>query len=223
MTEGNAEVSRRGFLRAASAGAAATAVTGVASGAEDGGGGEPDFGGYLDDVGNFDGVVDETGAGEVTVEVGTEANGGAFGFGPAAVHVDAGTTVMWDWTGNGGGHNVVAEDGAFDSGTAVAEAGVNFEHTFEEDGVYNYYCNPHKGLGMKGSIVVGSDYPTTGGGGGGGEGGGGSTPINPEHMGVPFQAHLVGLSTVLAILATLVFTFYSLKYGESPNTKGGNN
>jgi hypothetical protein len=70
---------------------------------------------------------------------------------------------------------------------------------------------------MKGSVVVGSDYPTAGGGDGGGV-----TPLNPEHMGVPFQAHFVGLATILAILSSLVFTFYLLKYGESSHTKGGN-
>jgi len=30
------------------------------------------------------------------------------------------------------------------------------------DGIYNYLCRPHQGLGMKGSIIVGDDYPTTG-------------------------------------------------------------
>jgi hypothetical protein len=68
---------------------------------------------------------------------------------------------------------------------------------------------------MKGAVVVGSDYPGAGGGGA-------STPIDPEHMGVPFQAHFVGLATILALCVSLVFTFYLLKYGESAHTKGGN-
>jgi len=74
---------------------------------------------------------------------------------------------------------------------------------------------------MKGAVVVGSDYPTTGGGG---DGGGGEAPaeVDPEHMGVPFQAHFVGMATLLAILMSLLFTFYTLKYGESAHTKGGN-
>ncbi|MDG5776469.1 halocyanin domain-containing protein, partial [Haloarculaceae archaeon H-GB1-1] len=162
-------------------------------------------------------VEDLTGESEVTVTVGAEGNGGAFAFDPPAIHVDSGTTVKWEWTGNGGGHNVIAEDGTFDSGTAVADAGVNFEYTFESDGIYNYYCQPHKSLGMKASVVVGSDYPTAGGGGGGE-----STPVNPEHMGVPFQPHFVGIATVVMMFASLMFTFFLLKYGESPNTKGGN-
>jgi hypothetical protein len=42
-------------------------------------------------------------------------------------------------------------------------------------------------------------------------------------MGVPFQAHFVGIATILAVTLSLVFTFSLLKYGESANTKGGNN
>ncbi len=121
--------------------------------------GAPDFGGYLDDANNYDGAVaDETGQQVVTVAVGAGDVGLAFG--PAAVHVDNGATVTWEWTGEGGAHNVVAEDGTFDSGTPVAEAGVHFEHTFERDGIYLYYCAPHKASGKLGAVVVGTDYPT---------------------------------------------------------------
>lgn len=123
----------------------------------------PDFDGYLSDVGNYDGTVtDLTGRDTITVEVGVTGNGGSFAFGPPAVHVDNGTEVLFKWTGEGGGHTVVSEgDGPLDSGDAVAELGVNYEYTFETDGIYNYYCAPHEALGMRGSIVVGTDYPTT--------------------------------------------------------------
>ncbi|WP_435064296.1 halocyanin domain-containing protein [Halobaculum sp. EA56] len=121
---------------------------------DDGGSGSTEsFDGWFDNVDNYDGVVDETGAGEVTVEVGVEANGGNFGFGPAAVRVSAGTTVVWEWTGNGGSHNVVAEDGSFES-ELVGEAGHTFSHTFEEAGTTKYACTPHKAMGMKGVVVV---------------------------------------------------------------------
>jgi halocyanin-like protein len=236
-------MNRRDFLQTAGgvAGATATATaaagsataqettdgggTTTASGTTAGGGTTPsgdaptpDLGGYLDDVGNYDGTIaDRRGQGTVTVQVGTEGNGGNFAFSPPAIHVANGTTVQFEWTGEGGGHNVVAESEAFNSGSTVAEAGINFEHTFNEDGVYQYFCNPHKANGMKGVVVVGTDYPTVA------AGGGGAVEQDPEHMGVPFQAHFVGLSTVLAILASLIFTFFLLKYGESPNTKGGNN
>jgi halocyanin-like protein len=109
---------------------------------------------YLSGVGNFDGnVQDKTDQGEVTIEVGVEANGGNFGYSPAAVRISTGTTVVWEWTGKGGSHDVVAEDEGFQS-DLVAEAGHTFEHTFESEGIRKYYCTPHKSLGMKGVILA---------------------------------------------------------------------
>jgi len=110
---------------------------------------------YLSDVGNYDGTVaDMTGQDEIAVDVGAEGNGGGFAFAPPAVRVDAGTTVVWEWTGEGGLHNVVAEDGTFDSGEPVADPDAIFEFTLSESGTYLYFCEPHKSLGMKGGVVV---------------------------------------------------------------------
>jgi halocyanin-like protein len=164
--------------------------------------GQPDFGGYLGDVGNFDGtVVDARGQEEATVEVGVEANGGNLGFGPPAVHVDNGATVVWRWTGEGGAHNVVDEGGAFES-ELTAEGGFSFEHTFDEDGVYNYFCQPHQSLGMKGSVVVGSDFPSTGGGGG---------SVGPS--GLPNTAKTLSVATVFVLVATLGLAYVFIKFG----------
>ena len=144
----DADVTRRRLLQGA-AGLTVAAAARPAVAQSDG----PDFGGWFDNVGNYDGVVDETGSDEVTVSVGAEANGGAFGFDPAAVEVSPGTTVVWEWTGSGGSHNVVAEDGTFES-ELTKESGHTFEYTFEEPGTYDYYCIPHKSVGMVGRIVV---------------------------------------------------------------------
>jgi len=221
-------MNRRDFIRtaggAAGGVAAVSASTGTAAASEEGGGGgggtQPDFGGYLDNVSNFSGVEDATGQDEVTVEVGVDNGGQPYGFGPAAVHIDTGTTVIWEWTGEGGGHNVVAEDDTFNSGSPVPAEGTTYEYTFEEGGIYNYFCSPHKSLDMKGSVVVGTageDYETVQ------VGGGDSGPnTDPEHMGIPFQAHFVGIATMLMMVVSLVFTFFLLKYGESPHVKGGN-
>jgi halocyanin-like protein len=141
---------------AAGATAAVAAGSGVA-GAQEGGGDGVDFDGWFDDVSNFDGVVDRRGQSEVTVEVGAEGNDGNFAFGPAAIRVDPGTTVVWEWTGAGGGHNVVAEEGtdySYES-ELVSEEGFTFEHTFEQEGISKYFCVPHRSLGMKGAVVVG--------------------------------------------------------------------
>jgi halocyanin-like protein len=217
-------MNRRTFLKTAggAAGGAAAMSTGAApasaasettegGGGGGGGGGEPDLGGYLDGANNFSGsVVDKTGQDEVVVKVGAA---GGLAYGPAAVHVDNGAKVVWEWTGEGGAHNVVEEEEAFNSGSTQSSG--TFEHTFESDGIYKYFCVPHKGSGMKGAIVVGTDYPT--------KAAGGSTPLEPSHMGSSIREHYVGFAVVLAISISLVFTFFLLKYGESAHTSGGNN
>lgn len=124
-----------------------------------GGSSEPEFDQaavdeYLSDVGNYDGtVVDERGSSSVTVAVGTEGNGGNYAFSPPAVVVDAGTTVQFEWTGQGQQHNVVDEDGAFRSDIYV-DSGVHFEYSFDSSGTFRYFCGPHKSFGMKGVVVV---------------------------------------------------------------------
>ncbi|WP_226011206.1 halocyanin domain-containing protein [Halomicrobium salinisoli] len=191
---------RRTVLRTSAgavAGGAALAASSPASA-------QASFDGWLDDVGNYDGVVDETGSDEVTVEVGTEANGGNFGFGPAAVRVDPGTTVTWEWVA--GNHNVVAEDGSFES-ELTGETGFTFSQTFEEAGVVKYACTPHRSMGMKGVVVVGD----AGGGGGssteqsmaasgsGGSGGGASDGMSTAD----WSAVGVALAMVAALLSPL--------------------
>lgn len=123
-------------------------------GNETGGGGEqPSFDGWLADTSNYDGVEDVTGQEGATVMVGAEGNGGNLAFEPAAVRIDAGTTVTWEWTGQGGSHNVKHQDGNFESEYHDQE-GATFEHTFEEAGTYKYLCVPHQSQGMKGVVVV---------------------------------------------------------------------
>ena len=111
---------------------------------------EPDYGGWLDGANNYEQTVDATARDQVTVSVGA---GDGLSFGPAAVAVSPGTTVVWEWTGEGGGHNVSAESGAFESDTSQ-ESGTTFEYTFEETGVHEYVCTPHRSVGMKGAVVV---------------------------------------------------------------------
>ena len=95
-------------------------------------------------------TVDRTGEGSVSIAVGAD---GGVSFAPAAVRVDAGTTVVWEWTGVGGSHNVVDRGGAFDSGLAAAE-GHTFEREFVTPGTYEYVCTPHQTRDMEGTIEV---------------------------------------------------------------------
>ena len=100
-------------------------------------------------------IADYTGQDEVVVDVGAGDIG--FAFAPPAIRVDAGTTVVWEWTGEGGAHNVVSEDAAatqFDSGEPIDEQGNTFEQTFDAAGIQLYYCTPHKANGKIGGIEV---------------------------------------------------------------------
>ena len=206
---------RRDFLRATSgaAGATAAATSGVAVGAVGSASAQaqPDFGGWLEDVDG--GFTDARGEGEVTVAVGAEGNGGAFAFEPAGLWVDPGTTVVWEWTGEGGGHNVASQEGDDFASDIVSEAGATFEHTFEEGGITTYQCDPHVSLGMKGAVAVGDEVPTAGGGGGGdGEGGGGEGG-GGGGLFVPDSAKTIGVAATTAMVATLGLAFVLLKYG----------
>ena len=146
----------------------------------------------------------------MTVTVGGEANNG-WSFAPPAIHVDNGTEVVWEWSGEGGAHNVVAEEGAdFSSGSPVAEAGTTYSHTFESDGIVTYFCEPHLSVGMKAAVVVGTDYPTTGGDGGDGDGDGGGGP-----QPIPESAMTLGVATSVVMTVTLGLAYVFIKYGGS--------
>lgn len=126
---------------------------GDSNGGDDGGEfleNEPEYDGWFDDVDNYEGTVDART--QATVEVLTGSEGG-LAYTPPAVAISTGTTVVWEWTGEGGDHNVSAEDGSFESET-TGDDGFQFEHTFEEPGIYEYVCTPHEALGMKGAIYV---------------------------------------------------------------------
>jgi halocyanin-like protein len=204
---------------------------GGSGGGGGGGGGVPaDYGNWFGsetgaETGNFDGTVDRTGQDSVTVEVGVEANGGPYGFGPAAVRVDPGTTVTFEWVSDT--HNVLIEEQPSDAGWSghetIENSGFTYEHTFETEGVYKYYCQPHLALGMKGAIVVGAAPSGGGGGGGGGEstpaggsgGGGGASPT----LSLAFR--LVGGAVAAALVAVLGLTAWVFVNYDQFTTGGG--
>lgn len=111
---------------------------------------------WLSDTDNYDTTADMTHKQSVTVEVGAKGNDGTNAFAPAAIEITPGTTVTWQWVE--GIHNVVATNEAFDSGEPEQDA--TFEHTFETTGTFQYYCGPHRSMGMKGAVIVGDDATT---------------------------------------------------------------
>lgn len=143
-------LSRRSYLRTAVGSSVFIGgITGVTSATK------PAFDGWLSETSNYNGLLDQTGEEEVTVEVGVKANADYYGFGPPAVRVSPDTTIVWRWTGRGGNHTVTSEDGGeFESGLHTQE-GYTFSHRFESSGIYKYRCTPHQAFGMKGVVVVG--------------------------------------------------------------------
>lgn len=73
-------------------------------------------------------------------------------FTPKALHIKAGETVRWI-NGSASSHNVISEKSHFKS-SMLTRKGEIFEFTFTSSGEYQYYCQPHKMMGMKGVIVV---------------------------------------------------------------------
>ncbi|MFB6299468.1 MAG: plastocyanin/azurin family copper-binding protein [Halobacteriales archaeon] len=94
-------------------------------------------------------------------------------FEPESVTVKPGGTVIWENIGSVG-HTITAyadgipdgapyfASGGFDSEQAARQnvtegligAGETFKHTFEQSGIYEYFCIPHESSGMTGSIQV---------------------------------------------------------------------
>lgn len=109
------------------------------------------------DASGFDGSFEDlTGEDEITIAVGAGSGGTAFD--PAAARIDTGTTVVWEWTGDGGGHNVVPDgDTDFDDfgdSSTTAQEGHTAEYTFDESGAALYVCTPHRAQDMYGALIV---------------------------------------------------------------------
>jgi plastocyanin len=214
---------RRDFLRAAGGGAAASAAVGTAEAATTSDEGTT-TGGNETTTGN--GTTTSGGGslpGSGTTETVAVGPGGNFVFEPETLYVQPGTTVNFVWESDF--HNIVVEnqpDGANWEGTpggasTTYDTGYEYQFQFTVQGTYDYYCQPHRQQGMVAAVVVNESGEAPGGGGGGEE-----EPLNPEEMGVPFQAHYVGLATIVGIIVTLVYNFFVLKYGESSHASAPN-
>ncbi|WP_410766299.1 plastocyanin/azurin family copper-binding protein [Haloferax sp. DFSO60] len=100
-------------------------------------------------------------------EVAMRTTSAGFHFEPHVVRVNTGGTVTF--VNESGTHSTTAyhpdngqpqlvPDGAasWDSGI-LTERAATFEHTFDVEGVYHYYCIPHEALEMIATVIVG--YP----------------------------------------------------------------
>jgi plastocyanin len=187
-------VSRRTFLRTAAGAGALAGATGAAT-AQDG---------TTHTVDMTDGLV----------------------FDPAEITIEPGDTVVWENVGSIG-HTVTAyEDdipeeaeffasGGFESEQAARDAypegdiggGDSYEHTFEVEGTYEYFCIPHESAGMLGTVNVGTGGSTPTGGGGG---------LVPQ---VPDSARSLVVGTLVAGLSVLGLAYFFMRYGGDYGTE----
>lgn len=198
----NDALSRRGFLRAGTVGAATATAAGTAAAQEgtDTGTSTGGGGGATHTVDMTDQLV----------------------FDPADITIEAGDTVVWENVGSVG-HSITAygdnipeganywASGGFDSEQAARDAypdqgnvpgGESYEYTFETLGTYEYLCIPHETVGMVGSVEVVESIET-------------AAPTGPA---VPDSAKSLIVATTFAMVGTLALAFSFLKYGgDSPN------
>ena len=97
------------------------------------------------------GVASATAA---TVEVKLGADSGMLAFEPSSVTIKAGDTVKFV-NNKMAPHNAVFEGHDEYSHSDLAFApGESWEETFKDAGTYDFYCEPHRGAGMVGQVIV---------------------------------------------------------------------
>ena len=104
---------------------------------------------------------------QVPNSVAMVTEGSEYYFNPIGLFVEPGETITW--VNEAGSHSTTAytqdnpqsevdripDDAEGWNSGILSEEGAEFTHTFEVQGTYDYYCIPHKTLGMVGRLVVG--------------------------------------------------------------------
>ena len=75
-------------------------------------------------------------------------------FSPSTVTIDEGDAIRFFWDGQILPHNAVEENETFDSGDTKSDEDYRFVFTHGLNGTFEYYCEPHRSLGMVGQIIV---------------------------------------------------------------------
>ena len=94
-------------------------------------------------------------AADMTIEMlNKDADGNKMVYSEEIARVDVGDTITWVPTTKGHNVEMIASpnDMKFKS-----KNGKEAKITFEDPGLYLYWCTPHKGMGMIGLVVVGGD------------------------------------------------------------------
>merc|ERR1719504_427574 len=90
------------------------------------------------------------------------SDNGQLVFVPDELKICEGDTVTWV-NNKGGPHNVVFDEDAIPSGVdqdkismddQLGDEGATYTVKLDTPGTYGYYCEPHRGAGMNGNLVV---------------------------------------------------------------------
>jgi halocyanin-like protein len=142
-------------------------------------------------------TVDKRGSKKVTIKVGPSS--GKYAFSPTAVHIDPGTKVTWKWVGSGS-HNVQSKKDAPASFKSDIKSSGTFTKTIKKKGIIPYFCQPHKGRGMKAALAVGGGLPR-------------KAPITPATPAVSNGARTLGVATFISMVSTLGLAYFFIRYG----------
>ena len=75
-------------------------------------------------------------------------------FVPGSLTINEGDTVRFLWSGQLLPHNAIEQNDLFDSGDAMRNVDYTYTFNYNQSGVYDFYCEPHRDVGMVGEITV---------------------------------------------------------------------
>jgi pseudoazurin len=94
-------------------------------------------------------------AADMTIEMlNKDADGNKMVYSEEIARIDVGDTITWVPTTKGHNVEMIASPNNMNF---KSKNGKEAKVTFDEPGIYYYWCTPHKGMGMIGLVVVGGD------------------------------------------------------------------
>ena len=94
-------------------------------------------------------------AADVTIEMlNKDADGNKMVYSQEIANIDTGDTVTWVPTSKGHNVEIIASPNGM---KYKSKNGKEAKITFDQPGIYYYWCTPHKGMGMIGLVVVDGD------------------------------------------------------------------
>jgi len=95
-------------------------------------------------------------AADISIEMlNKDANGNRMVYSQEVANVEVGDTIIWLPTSKGHNVEMVSSPNKMEF---KSKNGKEAKITFDDPGIYYYWCTPHKGMGMIGLVVVGNDF-----------------------------------------------------------------